>query len=388
MNTYPCNENESFDDYCHRISTDIKLSAGLTWEEVAKIINLNCNLDYSESWYRKKEKNRALNNTAFGISLNSSLEDQALFLAKQKVKVSDERVQLNSIIRRLSREETIKDIAKEAASIISKEKPLLFTTNPTVNLSSDRVGILLLSDWHYGIEISNELNSYNPEIAKLRIDKLCLKIREYGYKNGINTLYIANLGDMIAGNIHLPLRLNSRIDVITQILQVSELLCEFICNLSYNFNIAYYSVLDNHSRIEPNKNDSLDLESLSRITDWYIKERLPQVMIDDNKLGKDICTTKILDHNIAFVHGHKDTQATLIKKLNTFTMQHFDLICSAHYHHFSADEECGTLMVANGSIMGTDDYAYSQRLHAKPSQTLIISAPDNVCECIYKINVD
>lgn len=38
--------------------------------------------------------------------------------------------------------------------------------------------------------------------------------------------------------------------------------------------------------------------------------------------------------------------------------------------------------------MGVDTYAMDMRLTSRPSQTLIISTPDNVIKCLYKINVD
>jgi len=62
---------------------------------------------------------------------------------------------------------------------------------------------------------------------------------------------------LIAGRIHLTIRFNSRIDVITQTIEVSELLAEFIDELSTYVPIDYYSVIDNHSRLEPNKKDAL-----------------------------------------------------------------------------------------------------------------------------------
>ena len=63
----------------------------------------------------------------------------------------------------------------------------------------------------------------------------------------------------------------------------------------------------------------------------------------------------------------------------------YDLILSAHLHHFSADEKNETILISNASLMGTDDYAQSLRLNSKPSQNLIILGEDNPLECIYNI---
>ena len=193
---------------------------------------------------------------------------------------------------------------------------------------------------------------------------------------------------MIAGNIHLQLRLNSRIDVLSQTMWVSEIIAEFLNDLQSEIpSISYASVCDNHSRIDPNKNDSLSLESLCRITDWYLRERVPTIQYIDNRFGQDIATFNILGHEIACVHGNKDKQSSAIGTLNNFTATHYDLICTAHEHHFSANEDSDTLLIANGSLMGTDDHAFDLRKNSIPSQNLIIINKHDVMGTLYKINL-
>ena len=175
---------------------------------------------------------------------------------------------------------------------------------------------------------------------------------------------------MISGYIHLPIRVNSRIDVITQTMEVSELIAEFLCNLShYTTDLDYYSVLDNHSRLNYKKQDAIQLESLARITPWFLKERLIEtdIKINDNEVDEDIATFKINEFNILGVHGDKDSQKNIVPNLSTFTHEHYDIICSAHYHHFSANEDNDTLHISNGSLMGTDEFAFKLRKNSKPS---------------------
>lgn len=64
-------------------------------------------------------------------------------------------------------------------------------------------------------------------------------------------------------------------------------------------HIKYYDTLDNHSRLEPNKENSVELESLQRIIHWHLQHRLSKfVNIDilDNNFSDDIITTNILNH--------------------------------------------------------------------------------------------
>lgn len=292
--------------------------------------------------------------------------------------------------RALAREETIKEIAHEYATIMNKDKQLPYSPKIIQNYDSDKEGLLLISDWHYGIEIDNYYNCYNPEVAKQRISDLRDRVIDIALKESIGIINVLNLGDMIAGNIHLPLRLESRKDVISQIMEVSELLAEFLSELSNFFYIKYYSVLDNHSRIEPNKKESIQLESLCRITDWYLKERLVncnKITIYNNKYGSDIADFKIFSFNILATHGDKDKPNNIINKLSLYTQTHYDLICSAHYHHFSYSEDNDTILIGNGSLMGTDQFAHDLRLNNKASQTFIVCSEDNIVDSIHKINV-
>ena len=141
----------------------------------------------------------------------------------------------------------------------------------------------------YGLIVDNYWNKYNPDIAKDKISKLRDKVIKYCQFNDVSDLYITELGDAIAGRIHETIKYQSRFDVITQIMQISEIIAEMITDLSKYFKIHYYSCLDNHSRLEPNKKAALDLESLARIIPWYLKERVGSfIEINNNKYGEDI----------------------------------------------------------------------------------------------------
>ena len=319
---------------------------------------------------------------------SSELQDLLFQIKKEKYKLSDERTQVNALIRRIAREDTIKEIAADFAERMNS-KFILENTSPKQTISNaNQIATLLISDWHYGIEIHNHFNQFDTEIAKQRIQKLQDEVITLLKKEKIERLNILNLGDLIAGRIHLQLRLNSRIDVIDQVMQVAELLAEFIYNISRHVNwIDYYSTLDNHSRLEPNIKDAMDLESLVRIIDWFLIPRLQNcnVTIHMNEFADDIITFKIFDHKVAAVHGHKDKPNKIIDGLTTFTKNHVDLVCAAHYHHFSAEEKNDTVLISNSSLMGTDDYATDLRLSAKPSQVLIISTKDNPVYNVYRI---
>ena len=359
----------------------LKTSLGLTWEDIADISSQVFGTTYKEGYFRR--------NYGDAVKLQEAedqYEEKLLTLKKERVKLSDERCQNNAYIRRLAREDTIKEIALTYAEKMSSKKML--DIPEFIDEPSKRDAILCISDWHYGIEVENALNKFSPEICKQRVSKLTSKTLQHCRAYGIKHLNLLNLGDMIAGRIHLQLRLESRIDTITQIMEVSEILAEMITKLSSELKVDYYSCTDNHSRLEPNKADSLELETLARITDWYLKSRLnnnPNVTFNANPFGPDIITFKCKGHNIAAVHGDADTPTAAATSIARLTRSTYDLVLLAHRHHFAADELNETLVVSNSSLLGVDQYSFRLRLSAQPSQNLIVVSEDNVTESIHRI---
>jgi predicted phosphodiesterase len=132
------------------------------------------------------------------------------------------------------------------------------------------------------------------------------------------------------------------------------------------------------------------LESLARIIPWHLKFRFEnddRVNINTNLIDDDIMAFKVFDgkYVVGGVHGHKDKPGKVVENLTLMTKINFDLILSAHFHHFSADEQNETLVVSNGTLMGTDKYALDLRLHSKPSQNIILIDEKSVMADIHRV---
>lgn len=394
---------ETDEEYEIRICS-LKDKYDLSWDEIAAIINAELGQNYTESRYRKmwkayclgvknttgERKHRIRINSEEAETIdekNTDLPDyiqQKLEIQKERVKVSDERVQVNAYIRSLAREENIKEIALKCAQEMNSKK--ILEAPKIIDSYGENAAILQLSDIHYGLVVDNYWNKYDPDIAKNKISQLRDRVIKYCQFHDVSDLYVTELGDAIAGRIHEPIKYQSRFDVITQIMEISEIISEMLIDLAKYFNIHYYCCLDNHSRLEPNKKAALDLESLSRIIPWYLKERVGDfVEINDNKYGEDIITFKCKGFNIAGCHGDKDAPIKIVENLSLMTKENFDMVLTAHLHHFSADERNQTLVISNPSILSTDDYAKNLRLSSKSAQNLIIVSDENVMECLYRI---
>ena len=385
---------EEFDKRLYELGL-LKDSNNYTWKNIADILIKEfydkISIEDITKDYCRKHYNYVLNKNIEDKnteeeSLNNILDN----IKRERVKLSDEIVQNNAYIRKIAREETIKEIAKEYAEIMYKGK-ILKTPYVERFTNANNCAILQLSDWHYGLEVDNFCNNYNPEICIKRVNELKNKVISICRDNKVNTLYVVNLSDLISGYIHLQLRLQNRFDVITQIMDVSEILAEFLNDLSIYFNIEYYDCIDNHSRLDPNKKDSINLESLVRITHWYLVERFK----DNNKIninnysifGEDIVAFTCKNWSIAGVHGDNDSLTNIVEKLSLLTDSSYDLILTAHKHHFAAYEDSYCIVLQNGSLMGTDYFATKLRKKSIPSQNLIIVSDENVIESIHKIDL-
>lgn len=408
-------DNETEIQFVNRLCS-LKDELNLTWKEIAEICKDQLGYYYSESWYRKNYKrgafapviNATLTTSASSyqeaqdssvdteidvcekddISEDTYTEDMNKLLMK-RAELCDLVTSNNAMIRRMSREQTIIDIAHDFAEVMKVSKPCL-SLSPVDNEYSGIEGVLLISDWHYGLVCDNYWNKFNPEICTERISALLSKVKESIRKNRVQKLTVLDLSDLIAGRIHSQIRIESRFDVITQTMKVSEILAEFLNELSIYCPVDFYSCLDNHSRLEPNKKESMDLESLTRIIPWYLKERLEQnhrINIQGNSISEDIITCNVLGHNIVAVHGHDDTPSNALEKLSMMTHKHYDLMCMAHRHHMFLEEQFESVVISNGCLVGVDSYAQKARLTSKPSQTLILVTRENVIDSIKRILV-
>jgi hypothetical protein len=88
---------------------------------------------------------------------------------------------------------------------------------------------------------------------------------------------------------------------------------------------------------------------------------------------------------IAGVHGDNDSINNVVERLSLMTGNNYNLILTAHNHHFAATEDTNCIVLQNGSLMGTDYYATKLRKKSMPSQNLVIVSDDNVIDSVHRI---
>ena len=386
-------ENESKEHYINRIYSS-KVENNLTNKEVAEIINNELGTSCQESYFRGIHKNysigynECLENMSNKNEDIKELEEKKLEIEKLKIQYQDQKREYRNYLRMEARFEHLKQEMISEINKLNEYRPLC---NEYHNLSimGDREATLILSDLHIGMQIDDNFNKYNNQIAKERLDYLMNKTIDYCNLHKVETLHIELLGDLANGYLHLGNRVNNEEDVISQTMLVSEMLSNFIKVLSDNIPyINIYSTIGNHGRCSSNLKDSLSIENFERLIPWYMKSRLNcnNVKFIENKYD-EIIVYKVINETIFAVHGHRDKMNKSIDNLSKYLKIFPSEIHMGHFHRHSTLEDNDIELIVNGSFAGTDEFAKSIRKSNKPSQTLIIYNNEGQ-ECIYNIKLN
>ena len=335
------------------------------WEELHKKLGI---YNFSAEAYRRRVERYMRKNES-----NEGKEYREAYTEKQKVR--DWYNAYRRDIREEVRIENLKDEIKFAAEKFGKLEPIVWPEVKETPVEKTEA-VLLVSDLHIGVECDNYYNKYNKDIAKERLAKLQKNVIKYCSINNVSVLNILNLGDLINGVIHTNARIEAQMDVAEQIMYAGELIANFLYGLSKEIpNITYRSVFDNHSRAIANKNEHIEKEQFSRVIDWFIAERLKDTPIEfiANDIDGGIGRMKLASgKTLMFCHGHNDGRNNSYQNFIGLTQEWVDYICMAHYHNPASKDFQGCKVFINGSIVGTESYAFGRRLFTKPSQKLII----------------
>lgn len=317
------------------------------------------------------------------------MNEKILELKKERVKLSDLNSMINKKIREQSRHENMLECAREIAKDFNQSKPLL--SNPPIMKSGNKEGLLLLSDWHIGLECKNHWNEYNVEIAKKRLSFLKQRVIDICLHNDVSKLNICCIGDIISGIIHNNLRLENRENVVEQSIIVVEMISELLTSLSTLFKVDFYYVVGNHERISQNKNDSLDKENFGYFILEMIKCRcanLTGLTIHKNNIDDEIISFDIFNDKIVATHGNNfGNLNTYIPKLTTMLGYVADYVCVGHLHQHIEKTYGKTELIVNPSFSGVDSYAKNYGLVGKVGQKLMIFSKEYGKECTYNIDV-
>lgn len=382
--------HESIDDYHIRLFEN-KTTYNLTPQEIADLLNKEVDDDYSESKWRK-DYAQYVKWKEYYISKNldeellEKYEILRIEAEKEKIRRNDQKREYRKMIANQARFEGLRDEIIKVLGQVNAKQPLVF--NGAITSDSERDGLALFSDWHFGMVIDNSVNKFNKAIFNERVTKLVDRVIQHGKRNDISTLHVANLGDLVGGLIHVSTRVEANEDVIEQVKYVAETMAEVLAQLANTFsNVKYYNVVGNHGRTIANKNDGSIKENFEYLLSWYLQARLKDftnIEITDEKDG--FIMSKIKNEDVVFVHGHYDKPEVSVTKIPQMTGVIPSYIFSGHIHHHFEKEFGKTTCIVNSSLVGADDYAMQGRFSSKPAQKFMVFNDEGL-ECTYNIRL-
>lgn len=301
-------------------------------------------------------------------------------LYKQQQKYRDVMNSYRRSMRDEARIETMHDLMVEAMQSLDT---LPKVAHPScIDFSTyDKEAVVLFSDLHIGVECDNFYNKYNKEIAVQRVSKLLKEVTDYCKLFKIKRLNILNLGDCIHGIIHTNARIEQEMDVVSQVIEASEIIAQFLNGLQEVApEVVYRSCVDNHSRVVADHNQHLEKENFYKLIDWYLQERLKgsKIIFKNDNLDIGLGKFTLLNgKKIMFSHGHQDNINSIFQNWTGATQEYIDYLCIGHYHCEKTKSFQNSRVIVNGSIVGTEQYALSKRLFSKPSQTMLVFDDNN-----------
>lgn len=371
----------------------------MDWVTIADIINNECRDDISEfrneSAYRKPYQ-QAKRFYEAGVFTDLTAEkyiklmrEKKLEVIKETQKLRDERTDYQRAIREDARRESFIDAVERVFD--KKVATLEFVEQPTINSDNDM--IVCLSDMHAGIEVKNWWNTYSIDIMQQRLTKYLNSIIDIQKTHQCKECLVVLGGDQISGLIHTNLRLQNNEDVISQLKIVIDFIGDFLKSLQPYFEkIKVYGIAGNHSRIMPNKEDSLKGENLEEMLLYCLNLKFsdnPRVEIcEDSRIDNTICCFRTRGNQLFYVvHGDKDGVNNVVQNLTLMTGTKPDGIIMGHRHHNALETVHGVKIVQCGCVVGTDDYCIDKRITGKPEQICIITDNKQAVKCLYDVTL-
>ena len=378
MNEYIKRNEESITSYSIRLYKNRK-NYGLTFQECGDLLNEVSGEDFSEAKWRRpvqhyleiQEYLEQENPTGIDSDVLEEIELEKIELQKQQIRMRDQKRELNAIIRRQARLENLEDYFKE----VTENFEGVSLPKTKSNVDDKKEAAIVISDWHIGMKFDGRFNTFNHEVAEQRIAKVKDKTLDTVRKENIDTLHIANLGDMISGGIHVSTRVQAEEDVIQQVIRASEYLKQFVKTfLDEGIQVKYYNIIGNHGRYQSNKSEVAGIEENFEKLILTILDTAFSNYDNYNSTGcrDGIIETEISGQKIILAHGDYDKSTNAALRLPQLFSYVPNYIITGHIHHSTSKDFGVTEHIVNPSLIGSDDYATGGRFGGKPGQKLIL----------------
>lgn len=317
-------------------------------------------------------------NSIFDDNILNELELKKIELEKERIKNRTIKLELNKMLRQDARFELFLEEIKN--SIETCESP---TFEEYVCDNGDIIGIVGISDIHYGKIFTSINNSYSMEICHQRMELLLNEIIYWIEDRNINYLHIINSGDSCEGLIRTNQIRVLETGVIDSVIEFSKMMTEWLNQLSKYIPLTYHHVISsNHTEVR----------FLNQPAGSFPDEDLEKVIIhmiagsfrDSDRVSIPIYTTDyayftVNNKNIFACHGHQFRNkkvSDILKELRILHRINIDILILGHYHHEEiitvGENENGNIkVILLPAIMGSDNFSDTLFTGAKAGATLI-----------------
>lgn len=336
-----------------------------------------------------KSKKASYNDDTYLAELRAEKQE----IRKEKQKLFDERTALTKLLREQGRIESMFDIVKRA---IEEYKPVNFDYTPSIVPDSDNDLIIHLTDVHGGVNIDSPFNIFNMEVLEQRLKNYLDEIYDIQNTYKSQNAYVIIGGDLIQGLIHTNARIEAKENIVMQIMEVTDLVSNFIYELSRIFqNVEVHTTAGNHSRSTANKEESVRGENFDLLVPFACKKDLKNienVRFVDNYLDCDIATFKVRGHMVYATHGDKDTAKNVVYHMTQFARKAKlplpDLCYLGHRHTNGLTTVDDVKVIESGCVDGMDSFAIEKRLVGTPEQTVTVVTAKKRIKALCDIQID
>lgn len=390
-------DDESLKDYEYRICLN-RHKYGLSWQDVADILNKERGENWSESKYRKWFSNfhsgveYAQRKGIDSKEILDEIELKKIELLEERKKLQTLRTEYNRIAREKARRELLFEFVRDA---FEKIEPV----EPVVNLTFDNLEqehVLAFGDIHFGKKFESLHNEYSEEIAINRMNALIEDTVRYLDKHNVSHLNVLNLGDNIEGMTLRVSQLQSlQSGFVDQVIKFSRYYARWIRELSKYAHINLFHIeQSNHAQVRPynSTRNEFPAEDLERIIGMYIQDTLKDHDRINIVLGENgVAEFNLLGYEIVALHGHQlKGKKNALKDLSFHRRKFYDYLYIAHWHNVdistigeSLTNNVQTIQVP--SIMGSDPYSDSLFTGAKAGAVITTFTKDKGLTDIHNI---
>ena len=299
-------------------------------------------------------------------------------LQKERCKIQTEKLEFNRWLRENARDELI---VEHICQAVEKLEPLAIP-NPIHTDLSDREGVLVFGDEHYGTEfeihgLHNEIiNSYSPDIFESRMWDLLEQTISITTKEGFSKIHVFSMGDFEDGLLRVKQLMQLRYGVVEGTVRYADFISNWLNELSKYVEVEFQTTSGNHTelRMLGQPKGTFTKENMSLVVDAMITTRLannPNFTFVKNPTG--YIFADILGYKLLGIHGEVKSMEQAIKDFSQMYRVQLDFLIAGHKHHSRSETVGINQEVINvPSIIGVDDYSLSIHKMSNAGATFLV----------------